>query len=128
MKTNINNIKIKKRDNASSTEKEKFIEMVNSIDDCYKRTVFLDDFLAMSVHDESFYNIIEDLIYNYYGEWKGDLICWWIFNRLDEEGNLIPINVSIEGEEEKEIKIATADKLWNLIKKISKTEENGKTL
>jgi hypothetical protein len=68
------------------------------------------------------------LIFTHYGEWKGELICWWIFNRFDEDGNLLPVTVSLNGEEEKEIKVSTADKLWNLIKKISKNEEDGKIL
>jgi sugar phosphate isomerase/epimerase len=63
------------------------------------------------------------LIYLYYGEWKGDTILWWIFERLNEEGELLPIEITINLENQEESKteehlIENPEQLWDLLKKI----------
>jgi hypothetical protein len=57
----------------------------------------------------------------HYGEWQGDIILWWLFERLDEEGSLLPINLNDHDKKlEEEVFIETIEDLWYFIKKIEK--------
>jgi len=118
------NINIKKR-NTEPTEKEIFLDIIQTLDECWKRSNFVEGEinLGISLYEEPFYITIENLIYLYYGEWKGDTILWWIFERLNEEGELLPIEITINLENQEESKteehlIENPEQLWGLLKKI----------
>ena len=118
------NINVKKR-NTEPTEKEIFLDIIQTLDECWKRSNFVEGEinLGISLYEEPFYIIIENLIYLYYGEWKGDTILWWIFERLNEEGELLPIEITINPENQEESKteeylIENPEQLWGLLKKI----------
>jgi hypothetical protein len=118
------NINIKKR-NTEPTEKEIFLDIIQTLDECWKRSNFVEREinLGISLYEEPFYITIENLIYLYYGEWKGDTILWWIFERLNEEGELLPIEITINLENQEESKteehlIENPEQLWGLLKKI----------
>lgn len=118
------NINVKKR-NTEPTEKEIFLDIIQTLDECWKRSNFVEGEinLGISLYEEPFYIIIENLIYLYYGEWKGDTILWWIFERLNEEGELLPIEITINLENQEESKteehlIENPEQLWDLLKKI----------
>ena len=84
------------------------------------RVLFEGEFgLGMSNYEEPFYLVIENLIYMHYGEWKGDITLWWLFERFDEDGSVLPINLNDHIKEtEEEIFIETVEELWEFIKKI----------
>jgi hypothetical protein len=118
------NISVKKR-NTEPTEKEIFLDIIQTLDECWKRSNFVEGEinLGISLYEEPFYITIENLIYLYYGEWKGDTILWWIFERLNEEGELLPIEITINPENQEESKteeylIENPEQLWGLLKKI----------
>jgi hypothetical protein len=118
------NINVKKR-NDELTEKDIFLNVIHSMDECWKRSNLVEGELNLGIssYEEPFYITIENLIYLHYGEWKGDIILWWIFERLDEEGELLPIEVTFNSENQEESKteehlIETPDQLWDLLKKI----------
>lgn len=118
------NINVKKRNN-ELTEKDMFFNITQLIDDCWKRSNFVEGEinLGISSYEEPFYIIIENLIYLHYGEWKGDIVLWWLFERLDDEGELLPIEVTFNSENQEESKteehlIETPEQLWDLLKKI----------
>lgn len=118
------NINIKKR-NDEPTEKEVFLDIIQLVDDCWKRSNFMEEEmnLGISSYEESFYLIIENLIFLHYGEWKGNIILWWLFERLDDEDELLPIEVTLNSENEEESKteeylIENPEQLWELLKKI----------
>ncbi len=55
----------------------------------------------------------------HYGEWKGDIMLWWLFERFDEDGSVLPINLNDHAKEiEEEVFIETVEELWEFIKKI----------
>ena len=58
-----------------------------------------------------------------YGEWKTDIVLWWIYDRFNEEGEIMPIKLNdhIENKEE-DILIETVDQLWEFLKRIDKLE------
>jgi len=117
------NINIKRR-NDEPSEKEIFLDIIQIVDDCWKRTQFMENdvLIDMSSYEESFYLVIENLIFLHYGEWKGHMILWWLFERFDEEGELLPIEVTFhankENTEPEEHLVENPEQLWDLLKKI----------
>jgi hypothetical protein len=112
------NIKLRTKD---LTEKDLFIKIVGLLDECWTRSNVIEGQFGLGVtnYEEPFYIITEDLIYVHYGKWQGDIILWWVFERLDEEGNLLSINLNDYSKEiEEEVFIETAEELWDFIKKI----------
>jgi hypothetical protein len=112
------NIKSRTKD---PTDKDLFIEVVRLIDECWTRSNVIEgEFgLGISNYEEPFYLVIENLIYMHYGQWKGDIILWWLFERFDEDKSVLPINLNDHVKEtEEEIFIETVEELWEFIKKI----------
>ena len=114
------NINIKKR-NDEPTEKEVFLDIIQLVDDCWKRSNFMEEEmnLGISSYEESFYLIIENLIFLHYGEWRGHIILWWLFERFNDEGELLAIELNnLDESTQKELLVETPEQLWDLIKKI----------
>jgi hypothetical protein len=114
------NINVKRR-NEEPTEKEVFLDVIQTLDDCWKRSNFVEGEinLGISSYEEPFYLVIENLIFLHYGEWKGHIMLWWLFERIDDEGELLPIEVKFhEKAEAEEHLIETPEQLWDLLKKI----------
>lgn len=108
-----------------SSEKEVFIETIDTLDQLWLRTNFLHDQLKIDFYnyEESYYSVIEDLIYLKYGEDLANLILWYIYDRFDEEGNLLGLDVTLPGKDKKTYVLKTSTDLWNLINKIIKVTD-----
>jgi hypothetical protein len=94
---------------------------VGLVDECWIRSNVIENEFGLGVSDyeEPFYLVIENLIYMHYGEWKGDIMLWWLFERFDEDGSVLPINLNDHAKEtEEEVFIETVEELWEFIKKI----------
>ena len=116
------NINIKKR-NDEPTEKEVFLDILQIVDDCWKRSNLMEEEmnLGISSYEEPFYITIENLIFLHYGEWKGHMILWWLFDRFNDDGELLPIEVPFHNKEDQEPEehlIENPEQLWDLLKKI----------
>jgi len=112
-----------------STEEEIFIDCINSLTGCWnKSTKIYETFkLNMLEYEEDFYRVIEDLFFLKYGPWKTELILWFIFARVDSEGNIYPLLNQIKDSEEEEFEevlLTTPKELWDFIIKL---EEKRKT-
>jgi hypothetical protein len=130
---NLNNFGTKLRvtdssKNAENKEKLLFIRLVTELDNCWIRTSFLHSQLKVDFwnYEEHFYHIIEDLIYLHFDEWKADLILWFVYDRIDAEGNILDLEITPEGKPAKKYKLKTAEELWKIIEKIDKIENKGK--
>ena len=130
---NLNNFGTKLRvtdssKNAENKEKLLFIRLVTELDNCWIRTSFLHSQLKVDFwnYEEHFYHIIEDLIYLHFDEWKADLIIWFVYDRIDAEGNILDLEITPEGKPAKKYKLKTAEELWKIIEKIDKIENKGK--
>lgn len=102
-------------------EKEIFINILEVLDGCKKRTDELETnfMLDMFSYEEDFYLIIENLLYIHYGELKTEIILWWVYSRFNDEGEIDDLIIEDEDEEKQEIvKIKTAEQLWSYINKI----------
>ena len=118
------NVNIKSKKKKDLSEKEIFIEIISLLDDCFERSSELEqNSLNITAYEEPFYIMIENLLFMNYGEWKTDIILWWVYNRFNEEGNVsaIKLNDHIEDKQE-EVIVETAEQLWDFLKRIDKLE------
>ena len=114
------NLNIKRR-NDEPTEKEIFLDIILTLDECWTRTNHMEEVLKLGTADyeEPFYIIIENLVFLHYGEWRGHIILWWIFERFNDEGELLPVELNDQDKNtSEEIFVETPEELWELIKKI----------
>jgi hypothetical protein len=125
------NLNLKQKQSVSNNTKQFFIDIVTLFDGVYQRTVEMDSFgINMETYDDGFYILIENLILKTYGEWKTELILWYIYDRFNENEELMPLILQEEDQDEEdqdeeeqdgeEIFVETPEQLWDLIKKIDK--------
>ena len=104
-------------------EKEVFLDLVVSLDQCWHRTVYMEEEIGMNIssYEEPLYDIIENLIFLHFPSWKAEIMLWWVFERFNEEGEILPININDSPEKEyEEIIVETPEQLWDLFKRIEK--------
>ncbi len=107
-------------------EKDTFIDLIDIFDNCNNRTEELEGnfMFNISSYDEPFYIMIENLFLLHYGEWKTDIILWWIYDRFDEEGKISPIKFNDHDENSQEdVIVETPEQLWNFLKRIEKLKK-----
>jgi len=135
MKLNLNNfgkrLKLIKRTKKAKeiSELDLFIESVGMMDHCWERSNNLYEVFGLNTleYEESYYQIIEDLLLIKYGYWKTEIILWYVFGRKDEEGEIHPLVVQHVGGEDEEVVIATPLELWNFLAKVEeqKNQDNN---
>lgn len=96
-------------------EKDTFIQILNSLEQINNRTLILiNDFnINLYEYESAFINIIESLIYSQYGELKGDVIFWYLYERYNVNGELLSINYK-----DNTYVLDTVEDLWEFINKI----------
>jgi hypothetical protein len=68
--------------------------------------------------------MIENLFLLHYGEWKTDIILWWIYDRFNEEGKVSPIEFNDhDTNSQEEVIVETPEQLWNFLKRIDKLKK-----
>ena len=121
---NLNNFgsKLKFSKNGKSEEKEIFIEAVVLLEHCWSRTNVMHEELGIDLwsYEETYYKIIENLMFLKYSESIANLVLWYVYDRFDADGKLLGLNVTIPGKEPKLHMVKTPSDLWNLIEKINK--------
>jgi hypothetical protein len=121
---NLNNFgsKLKFSKNGKSEEKEIFIEAVVLLEHCWSRTNVMHEELGIDLwsYEETYYKIIENLIFLKYSESIANLILWYVYDRFDADGKLLGLNITLPGKEPKLHMVKTPSDLWNLIEKINK--------
>lgn len=129
-KPNLNNfgdkLKFKQRikKEETLTEKELFVETMNLFSEAWSRSNEAYDKYKINLleYEEQYYQIIEGFVLLKFGFWQAELILWYIFARLDEDGKAYPLKYKLEDQEEKEIMINSPSDLWDFFKSI---EENN---
>jgi predicted DNA-binding antitoxin AbrB/MazE fold protein len=118
------NVNIKSKKKKTISEKETLIDIIILLEECFVRSSLLEqNNLNIMNYEESFYVMIENLLYLKYGENKTDIILWWVYDRFYEEGEIKPIKIlSNEDGGEKEIVIQTAEQLYEFLKQIDNQE------
>ena len=112
---------IKKRTNPLN-DKDMFCELV----ELYEELVLRGDKIANEFqlnlinYEDGFYLLIENLFFTKYGDWKTEIITWYIWERKDIDTGEIGLLewTNDETEETKEILIKCAEDLWDVLEAI----------
>jgi hypothetical protein len=124
---NINNFgnKLKINLNNKSEEKEMFISIVSTLEQCWLRTNIIHTQLGVDFYnyEQHYFTMIEDLLYLKYGETVSTLVLWYVYDRYDQDGDLLAIDVKIGDKPKKQYLLKTPLDLWNLVEKILKTNK-----
>jgi hypothetical protein len=114
--------KLKISRDKSAQEREIFINIIDTFEQCWLRTNFIQTQLGIDFYnyEEHYFSMIEDLIFLKYGDTAGTLILWYVYDRFDKDGSLLSIDVSINEKPKKQYKLKTSLDLWNLVDKIIK--------
>ena len=116
------NMNIKRRKKDDFDEKEIFIDVLTTLDECWIRTNYITGKIKLNTteYEEPFYLIAENLIFLHYGEKLGMIILWWVFERFDEKGKLLPLEFIEDEDKSTKLYLKTAEDLWNFISKLMK--------
>jgi hypothetical protein len=131
MKLNLNNfgknLKLNKRDKKLKeiSEDKMFIETIGILETCWNKSNKMYELFGVNIleYEESYYQVIENFIFLKYGNWKTELIMWYIFGRVDNEGKIHPLTVSFKDEDtEEEVLIKNASELWQFMIRLEKNK------
>ena len=102
------------------TEKDIFIESMEMLEEAWVRSNESYEKYKINLleYEEQFYQVIEGFILLKYGVWKTEIILWYIFARVDADGNITPLAYKIKDQEEEEIVLNNPNDLWEFLKKI----------
>jgi len=101
-------------------EKNIFIKSINILEFCVERgNNFLELGFDIENIEEPYLDVVELLFGLHFGEWTAELVEWYLFNRVDEDGKIYPLVLSEDEEDEGEkIMIKNPEEFWDVIQKI----------
>lgn len=121
------NLNIRKR-GAELNEKELFCELVDMYEDLALRSekLYSEWNLNLQDYDEAFFLTIENLFYLKYGDWKTQIITWYVWERKDiETGEIGTLELTDEDTGKVEdITIKCSEDLWDVLKQIEGKTKN----
>ena len=107
----------RKKRNESDKKRELFCHVINSIEHLNIRgsLAFADLQLDMEKYDEKFFEVIDSLIYISFGKECAELISFYLWNRVNNDGSINPV-LDETGEE---IIIQNPYELYEILSKIN---------
>jgi len=127
MEINLNNLgkqfkfsrRISVKPTETLSEKEMFVDLITRLDEAWgdSNKLFAKFKINLLEYEEGYFGLIEDLLLMKYGSWKTEIILWFVYGRMDENGEIHPLSLNLEGNEEKVI-IKTPTQLWDLLNRI----------
>jgi hypothetical protein len=113
----------RKKTQADAT-RELFNKIIINLEQANTRSFLLSgDFqLDLTKYDEVFYEAIDDLIILHFGKEASELIFFYVYDRIDPEGNLQAL-VDNKGNE---ILLQNPDDLWMLLQVIKENDKKKK--
>jgi len=127
MEINLNNLgkqfkfsrRISVKPTETLSEKEMFVDLITRLDEAWDSSnkLFAKFKINLLEYEEGYFGLIEDLLLMKYGSWKTEIILWFVYGRMDENGEIHPLSLNLEGNEEKVI-IKTPTQLWDLLNRI----------
>ncbi len=109
----------RKKKNTADRKREMFLQIVTLCEAVITREVLLaaDFKLQLDNYNEDFYQIIDSLLLLYLGKNGFELVSFYLYDRINPDGT---INYLLD-ENQNEVKLETAEDLFNLLCKINPT-------
>lgn len=109
-------------------EKEMFVSIVGRFEKSWNQSFEIYERFKINLfeYDEQFLITIEDLLLAKYGDWKTDIILWYIYSRVDEKGQIYSLKLINEKDEEEKILLETPAQLWDFILRVEKIKNKEK--
>jgi hypothetical protein len=103
-------------------EKEVFIENITLLEQCFKRADDIHEYLGIDLYmyEEPFLQIIENLFLIKYGETVSEIVFWYLYERVGDDGVIHPLIYEEENKEPIELIIKTPTDLWKFVDKLMK--------
>ena len=101
-------------------ENDTFINIITRLEVCWQRSSDLYKQFGINLieHDEFFFSTIDDLLILKYGPLKAEIILWYIYERIDPDGNILALIMEFDTGEEEEIILKTPQDLLDFLKKV----------
>jgi hypothetical protein len=114
---NIQSFIKRKQQRGPEKKKESFVRLINMIEETIVRSniMFADLEMDMAKYDEKFYTVIDYLLLSTYGPDCFDLISFYLWERMNEDGEALTL-VDTFGNE---INMNSPYDLWELIIKVN---------
>lgn len=103
----------RKKKTQETKKKELFVSIINSIEAIINRQnlMYAEFNLDLAKYDEAFLDTIDALIILHFGKEGGELIAYYLWDRVAPDGSISPL----VDETGKEVHLETAQDLWNLL-------------
>jgi|TARA_R110000744_G_scaffold27253_2_gene66607 hypothetical protein len=111
--SNILGSKVSIKDNISKTEEVLFVHFVKKLDEAHidENKLFENSGIDISRYTNPMWDVTEDVLKLLYGEESANLIQWYILDRFNPDGEIVPI----EDEDGKQYKFNSPEDLWGYI-------------
>jgi hypothetical protein len=106
----------RRKKTTEDAQREIFLNTIPLLEHIVDRNSMLsaDYGIDMSKYDESFFKIIDSLIYLHFGKEAGDLIMFYIYDRMNPDGTMN----ELMDENNQIIQINKIEDLWELVKSL----------
>ena len=103
--------KVSIKDNMDKTEESIFVHFVNELDKAQtaEHKLFENSKIELNHYTDPLWNVIENLLKLLYGEDQAELIQWYIYDRFNADGSIVPI----EDESGKKYIFTNPEDLWS---------------
>jgi hypothetical protein len=136
MKINLSNLgkqlKLSKRGAVAEkktpkSEKEIFIDLISRMETSWNESAQLYEKFKINLleYEERYFSLLEDMVYYLYEDWEAEIMLWYVYGRIDEEGNLYSLVLNTDNEK-KEIIINNPTQLWDFIVMLKKDKNKNK--
>lgn len=109
-----------------NVDKQFFCDVINKLNVVYNANIKLltEIGIDLTYYNELLYSIIDQLLEDKYGQFKTDIIFWYINFGLEEDDDMFPLKIFTKDKVETH-KIKTPEELYNIL---SILPNNGKIL
>lgn len=106
----------RKKKSESDVDRELFIEVINSLENIDIRAGILgmDLNIDLTKYDELFFKSIDNLILLKYGKAISEIIYFYVYDRLDEDGNI----VYLKDTNGNPVVLENPNDLWHLVQRM----------
>jgi len=107
-------------------EKQLFCDVIEILEVTIQRStkLYKEHGLEFRDYDENFFLVIDNLFYLKYGEWKTEIIIWYLWERVDDKGNIGELEFeNMDTGKSKTVIVKCAEDLWDIMKEIESNDE-----